>query len=309
MLTVLATASVAARAPIALGISSERSTDLAAINDYKASTGAKPHCGPCGATGAIAAVAPTASRASGPAPSRPSSPAGFGAGVSRPSSGGSRPIRPSIGATPARSRWLRARTPATRIIKGKHDKYIRDWAKAAKAYGKPVIVRFAHEMNGDWFPWSICDKNGNTPKAFKAAWRHIVGEFRSVGARNVKFLWSPYTTPRAVGTHRSTRATRTSTTSGVTSLNWGNERWRPLSGLLERPMKVLQNVSRTSGNPKGKPVILPEVGSNAPRRRQARLDPRRLRAGVQEVPDHPGHGLLRLNTAAITDGVSRTGAS
>ena len=81
------------------------------------------------------------------------------------------------------------------IIKGKHDQYIRDWAKAAKAYGKPVIVRFAHEMNGDWFPWSMTS-NGNTPERFVKAWRHIVIEFRSVGARNVKFLWSPYNSSR-----------------------------------------------------------------------------------------------------------------
>ncbi len=51
---------------------------------------------------------------------------------------------------------------------------------------------------------------------------------------------------------------------GVTSLNWGSAEssWRDLSGILKRPMAAVRNVSRTGGNPQGKPVILPEVGSN-----------------------------------------------
>ena len=32
--------------------------------------------------------------------------------------------------------------------------YIDRWADAARAFGKPMIVFFANEMNGDWFPWS-----------------------------------------------------------------------------------------------------------------------------------------------------------
>jgi hypothetical protein len=262
MLTVLATASVAARAPMALGISSERTTDLAAINDYKASTGAKPALwtvwSDWGSRGGRANCVKGVGTCAFPTE--------LARGI------GSRGVTPFIWwqpTDPAVDRSDPCTEPVARsayasypqITKGKHDKYIRDWAKAAKAYGKPVIVRFAHEMNGTWFPWSICDKNGNTPKAFIAAWRHIVNEFRSVGARNVKFLWSPYNTESG-GYAPFYPGNAHVDYVGVTSLNWGNERWRPLSGLLERPMKVLQNVSRTSANPKGKPVILSEVGSN-----------------------------------------------
>ena len=28
------------------------------------------------------------------------------------------------------------------------------WAKAAAAFDKPVVIRFAHEMNGVWYSWS-----------------------------------------------------------------------------------------------------------------------------------------------------------
>jgi len=40
------------------------------------------------------------------------------------------------------------------IAAGKWDTYIDQWADAAKAFGHPMMVSFANEMNGQWFPWS-----------------------------------------------------------------------------------------------------------------------------------------------------------
>lgn len=42
----------------------------------------------------------------------------------------------------------------TNIAAGKWDAYIDHWADAAKAFGHPMMVSFANEMNGQWFPWS-----------------------------------------------------------------------------------------------------------------------------------------------------------
>ncbi|HZR79405.1 MAG TPA: hypothetical protein VFA58_09350 [Chthoniobacterales bacterium] len=42
----------------------------------------------------------------------------------------------------------------TDIIAGKWDAYIDKWADGAREFGHPMIVSFANEMNGDWFPWS-----------------------------------------------------------------------------------------------------------------------------------------------------------
>ena len=72
---------------------------------------------------------------------------------------------------------------------GAHDAYIRQWASAAKAYGKPVYVRLMHEMNDHSYPWAL-GVNGNTsPAQYVAAWRHIVGIFKQTGASNVQFVW------------------------------------------------------------------------------------------------------------------------
>ena len=78
------------------------------------------------------------------------------------------------------------------IIDGSHDAYVRQWAQQAKDYGHPFMLRFAHEMNGDWYPWGFAyGHNGNTPQQFIQAWRHVHDIFSQVGASNVIWVWSP----------------------------------------------------------------------------------------------------------------------
>jgi hypothetical protein len=76
------------------------------------------------------------------------------------------------------------------IIDGNHDSYIQSWAKAAKAYGKPLLIRFAQEMNGTWYPWSE-QVNGNSPGEYVQAWQHVHNIFAEDAVQNVKWVWSP----------------------------------------------------------------------------------------------------------------------
>jgi hypothetical protein len=86
------------------------------------------------------------------------------------------------------------------IIAGKWDDYIDKWGEAARAFGKPMIVVFGVEMNGDWFPWSGTFYGGNKPiagqpnkwegpESFKAAYRHVVDRVRARGASNIKWMF------------------------------------------------------------------------------------------------------------------------
>ena len=75
--------------------------------------------------------------------------------------------------------------PLSEIASGAHDSYIRQEAQAAKAWGAPLMIRFGHEMNGDWYSWS------GDPSDFVAAWRRVVSVFRAEGAANVTWVWSP----------------------------------------------------------------------------------------------------------------------
>jgi len=76
------------------------------------------------------------------------------------------------------------------IIDGKFDPYIRAWARTLAAWKRPVLLRFAQESDGDWFPWADY-ANGNHPGQFVAAWRHVYRIFQRAGATNVNWVWSP----------------------------------------------------------------------------------------------------------------------
>jgi Glycosyl hydrolase family 26 len=71
------------------------------------------------------------------------------------------------------------------LAAGNYDSYLHKAAALAKTLPFEVMIRFGHEMNGDWYGWS-----GN-PSGYVNAWRHVVSVFRQDGATNVKWVWSP----------------------------------------------------------------------------------------------------------------------
>ena len=76
------------------------------------------------------------------------------------------------------------------ISGGAHDAYITSWARAAAAYGHPLMIRWGHEMNGSWYPWAPA-VNGGSPAGYVAAYRHVHDLFHAAGATNVAWVWSP----------------------------------------------------------------------------------------------------------------------
>jgi beta-mannanase len=78
------------------------------------------------------------------------------------------------------------------IAAGEHDALIDRWAAEVARYRRPVMLRFAPEMNGDWLPWST-GVNGNRPGDYVAAWRHVRERFRRAGADNAVWVWNPVT--------------------------------------------------------------------------------------------------------------------
>lgn len=76
------------------------------------------------------------------------------------------------------------------IVAGTYDSYIRQWARDAANWGHPFSLRFAPEMNGNWFPWGV-GVGGNTSADYVAAWRHVVDIFRQEHATNVSWIWCP----------------------------------------------------------------------------------------------------------------------
>jgi len=77
-----------------------------------------------------------------------------------------------------------------RITSGAYDAYIARFARGIRDQRWPVVLRFAHEMNGHWYPWSE-RRSGNRPGEYVQAWRHVHDIFTRVSATNVIWVWSP----------------------------------------------------------------------------------------------------------------------
>jgi hypothetical protein len=261
LLLTFVTSSVGARSPMALGttVNPTDARDMGVVDDVVRTTGAKPAlwslwsvwgsrggqqaCTPAKGTCAFPAVAASGLKARGITPMIWWLPTG-----------------PDDAFVGTYSRYIR-------IIKGRHDAYIRRWALDARAHGGPIVLRFAHEPNGHWYPWGLA-RLDNSPKRFKRAWRHIWGIFRSVGATNVKFLWNPIEEGCA-GCQPNIRFDRFYPGNkyvdyvGINVFNWSwGRRWQSLPRLLERPVRRLRQVTSKPWLPRGKPVIVGEVASS-----------------------------------------------
>jgi hypothetical protein len=77
-----------------------------------------------------------------------------------------------------------------KIINGEFDRYLTRFATGVRNKRVPIGIRFAHEMNGRWYPWNE-EQSGNQKGQYVQAWRHIYNVFKKVGANNVIWIWSP----------------------------------------------------------------------------------------------------------------------
>lgn len=76
------------------------------------------------------------------------------------------------------------------LAAGAYDEYLAESGRRLAAVGAPVAVRFAHEMNGGWYPWGVA--GGTTTAAeYVAAFRHVHDVVRAAGGTNVIWVWSP----------------------------------------------------------------------------------------------------------------------
>lgn len=99
-----------------------------------------------------------------------------------------------------------ASTPSdvlVRAARGDYDAYLNAWAQRLKAfvsgpdgsYGtaddRRVYIRLAHEMNGNWYPWSA-GSGGNTPGHYLETWRKVraLFAFNGLDSSTVQWIWA-----------------------------------------------------------------------------------------------------------------------
>jgi hypothetical protein len=144
------------------------------------------------------------------------------------------------------------------ITSGAHDAYLKRWASQVRSWGQPLVIRFAHEMNGDWYPWAE-GVNGNGPGDHAAAWRHVVDVFRRAKVTNVTWTWAanvPYagSTPLASLYPGDAYVGRV----GLDGYNWGTTQpwssWQSFGDLFGPGVAELQTIST-------RPVHVSETGA------------------------------------------------
>lgn len=146
-----------------------------------------------------------------------------------------------------------------RIIQGSYDGHIRSWAEGLKQWGKPLLVRFAHEMNGDWYPWAEA-ANGNRPGEYVLAWRHVHDLFVEVGATNVAWVWSPNVAfPGSTPIRKLYPGDAYVDWVGLDGYNWGTakegSRWTRFDNLFGPSLREVRLMAES------KPVMIAEVAS------------------------------------------------
>lgn len=151
------------------------------------------------------------------------------------------------------------------VLSGRNDAYIETWAHGLAAYRKPVLLRFAHEMHHQTYPWAI-QVNGNTADDYTAAWRHVHGIFERAGATNVQWVWNPNTMGAATAAEYAAIYPRLYPGDAYVDwigldiyntgpeLDWGAPFWRSFPEILQEPYAAITQMT-------SKPLILPEVGT------------------------------------------------
>jgi len=76
------------------------------------------------------------------------------------------------------------------ILSGKHDALIARAARRLASGKKPAMLRWAWEMNGDWYVWGGV-KNPEHSAGFVKCWQRLHRIFDDEGASNVSWVWSP----------------------------------------------------------------------------------------------------------------------
>jgi hypothetical protein len=105
-------------------------------------------------------------------------------------------LRPQADMGPGRGDKPRPGYSLAEIAGGSLDPYLTRYAHAVAALGLPIAIRLNHEMNGQWYPWSIFSAvNGRDGKTgaewYRLMWRHVHDIFAQAGAKNVLWVWSP----------------------------------------------------------------------------------------------------------------------
>lgn len=171
-----------------------------------------------------------------------------------------------------------ANTPANidaLIANGTYDAYANAWADRMKVflagpdgvYGngddRRAYMRFAHEMNANWYPWSAATPGStNTPADYVNMWRHVWSLFQAKGIGNDHLQWAWVPMNFDAGNYPLEQywpGGQYVDWVGLDAYNWAaSTSW----STWYSPIALIDGtINRLSVY--GKPIMIPEVGSGS----------------------------------------------
>jgi mannan endo-1,4-beta-mannosidase len=182
-------------------------------------------------------------------------------------------------------------TIAARIADGEFDEYLQAWANRLRdwlagpdgelgtADDRRLYLRPAHEMNGDWYPWSPAVGNGG-PSEYIGMWRHIHNRIEREGITpdHLQWIWCVNHVDVGARAEACYPGDQYVDWVGVDGFNWGSSQewsaWRSpretFSGMFDRLERLTD-----------KPLCVPEVGCSSVT--ETGHDPERKAAWIREA--------------------------
>lgn len=147
------------------------------------------------------------------------------------------------------------------IAAGSYENYVREFLQAAKDWGKPLFLRFAHEMNGNWYPWDGFHNGGQSgPEKYKRAWLYIYNVREALGAHNVYLVWCPNNTDQPNLSWNEIShyypGDKYVDWTGMDGYNWGYGSWEEFDS-------VFGNIYQSLTSLTSKPLMIGEFASAA----------------------------------------------
>jgi hypothetical protein len=141
------------------------------------------------------------------------------------------------------------------ILSGSADEMIAREARRLRDFGRPAMLRWGWEMNGDWFAWGG-PRNGNKPSGYVECWRRMHKIFKTEGAHNIAWVWSP--------NWNSKPATTAATWNKIDAYYPGDEYvdWVGISGYnlhQESPQRLYDGLYKEYAS--RKPMMITELGA------------------------------------------------
>jgi hypothetical protein len=153
------------------------------------------------------------------------------------------------------------------IINGSWDDYIIEHGKQMAAVKGPVILRWGHEFNGYWYPWSMKQNGGNKDSAetYKAAYRHVHDLVAAQGATNVQWVWTfmDYDLPDEEWNDPAKAYPGDAYVDwiGFDTYNQGGDQWHSFRDMITGPYARAQQID-ASDPASTKPIMIAETGSD-----------------------------------------------